>query len=91
MNTKKDLQQQVRVLKTSENKARDAIGTTIGSLNPFAKKDVLDSIVPGKDKVGKVGKVFEKINKEGLMNMGVDKAKGMFDNIKIDPQALLKA
>jgi DNA repair exonuclease SbcCD ATPase subunit len=96
LNTKKDLQQQVRELKTSENKARDAIGTigTIGSLNPFAKKDVLDSIVPGKDKVGKVGKfgkVFEKINKEGLMNMGVDKAKGMFDNIKIDPQALLKA
>jgi len=96
LNTKKDLQQQVRELKTSENKARDAIGKigTIGSLNPFAKKDVLDSIVPGKDKVGKVGKVgkvFEKINKEGLMNMGVDKAKGMFDNIKIDPQALLKA
>ena len=29
-------------------------------------------------------------NIEGLMNSGVDKAKGMFDNIKIDPRALLK-
>jgi len=29
-------------------------------------------------------------NIEGLMNSGVDKAKSMFDNIKIDPRALLK-
>ena len=90
LDTKKDLRQQVRELKTSENEARSAIK------RPLINKGMQEGI----DKIkNPIGKVFEKIpgvktintiNTEGLMNSGVDKAKGIFDSIKIDPRALLK-
>jgi hypothetical protein len=82
LNNKKDLRQQVRELKTSEDKAR-------GAIKPFINEKAQENI----DKVkGKLSKVFpEAISKEGLMNIGADKAKGIFDNFKINPKALLKA
>ena len=87
LDTKKDLLQQVRELKTSENKAR-------GDIKPFISKNVQKNIDNKKDELSKgFSKILGEnnvnaINKQGLMNMGVDKAKGIFDKIKIDPLAL---
>ena len=87
LDTKKDLLQQVRELKTGENKAR-------GEIKPFISKNVQKNIDKKKDELSKgFSKILGEnkvnaINKQGLMNMGVDKAKGMFDKIKIDPLAL---
>jgi hypothetical protein len=87
LDNKKDLLKQVRELKTSENKAR-------GDIKPFISKNVQKNIDKKKDTLSKgfssiLGEnQVNAINKQGLMNMGVDKAKGMFDKIKIDPLAL---
>jgi hypothetical protein len=87
LDTKKNLLQQVRELKTSENKAR-------GDIKPFISKNVQKNIDNKKDELSKgFSKILGEnkvnaINKQGLMNMGVDKAKGMFDKIKSDPLAL---
>jgi hypothetical protein len=54
---------------------------------------VQKSINSAKKSVGSVFKAIpgvDKIKKEGFMNMGVDKVKGLFDKVKIDPKALLK-
>ena len=83
---KDDLQQKIRELKTSENKAR-------ANIIPFIDEGVQKSINSAKESVGSVFKAIpgvDKINKEGFMNMGVDKVKGLFDKVKIDPKALLK-
>jgi hypothetical protein len=90
LNNKEALQKQVRELKTSENKAR-------GAIKPFINKDGQIKIDKGKDALSKgfsniLGKNnVNEINKQGLMNMGVDRAKGVFDKIKINPKDLLKA
>ena len=87
LDTKKDLLQQVRELKTSENKAR-------GEIKPFISKNVQENIDKKKDTLSKgFSKILGEnnvnaINKQGLMNMGIDKAKRAFDKIKIDPLAL---
>ena len=83
---KDDLQQKIRELKTSENKAK-------ANIIPFIDEDVRKSINSAKESVGAVFKAIpgvDKIKKEGFMNMGVDKVKGLFDKVKIDPKALLK-
>ena len=83
---KDDLRKKIRELKTSENKAR-------ANIKPFIDENVQKSINSAKKSVGSVFKAIpgvDKINKEGFMNMGVDKVKGLFDSVKIDPKALLK-
>jgi hypothetical protein len=90
LNNKESLQQKVRELKTSENKAR-------GAIKPFINENAQKKIDEGKDALSKgFSKILGKnnvneINKQGLMNMGVDRAKGVFDKIKINPKDLLKA
>jgi hypothetical protein len=90
LDDKESLRQKVRELKTSENKAR-------GAIKPFISENAQKKIDEGKDALSKgfsniLGKNnVKEINKQGLMNMGVDRAKGVFDNIKINPKDLLKA
>jgi predicted nucleic acid-binding Zn-ribbon protein len=76
LDTKKDLRKELRELKTSENKAREAINTGVQNKINNVKDTLgknIESIIPG----------VKKINKEGLMNMGKDYAKNMFDKVKI--------
>jgi len=76
LDTKKDLRKELRELKTSENKAREAINTgvrnKINNVKDALGKNI-EGIIPG----------VEKINKEGLMNIGKDYAENMFDKVKI--------
>lgn len=78
---RKELQKNIRELKTEEHSARNA-------MTPFVNENVQKKINNAKSILNKGLQAIpgiNNINKEGLMNIGVDSFKNAFDNVKIDP------